>query len=254
MTVPMLGTMTIASEFPDTSIDNAAGIIAGGSASKFATSDAIHDAIASMAGSGSMTIASQAEAEAGTDNTKAMTPLRVKQSITANAGGGSGTFAGLADVDLTGLANLSMLYYDGAAAKFKVWDGALITGTPYLFGSTTAGTFSASGGSSVMRAYRPHPKLVSVRMALQNVTLTGATGEMRVEGLPFPAAGGYCSMSVSQNGLTVNSGKTLQCLIIPGETHVRLQWGDPSGGAAGSVSATDTSITALFLNGEYEIA
>jgi hypothetical protein len=34
---------------------------------------------------GSLTLASQAEAEAGTDNTKVMTPLRVAQSIVANA-------------------------------------------------------------------------------------------------------------------------------------------------------------------------
>lgn len=39
---------------------------------------------------GSLPIATQAEAVAGTDNTKVMTPLRTKESIVANAPGGSG--------------------------------------------------------------------------------------------------------------------------------------------------------------------
>lgn len=85
MTVPVTPGFYIA----DAALDTAAGLQAGGSSTKFATTDEIHDAIVAMAGSG-FTICSQAEAEAGTENTKGMTPLRTAQAIAALAPGGGG--------------------------------------------------------------------------------------------------------------------------------------------------------------------
>ncbi|MGV3659796.1 MAG: hypothetical protein ACO1TE_06420 [Prosthecobacter sp.] len=98
--------------------------------------------------------ASQAEAEAGTDNTKAMTPLRVAQAIEALGGGGgdsilsSGVFYVMSDGDDgTAQPGNPALPYATVQAAFEAWTGTDAPGTLVL-GVGTFGSLTLTGHMS----------------------------------------------------------------------------------------------------------
>lgn len=116
--------------------------------------------------SASVALASQAEAEAGTDNTKVMTPLRVKESVVANtppppagytdaqaraaqaghSAGGVGSYAFLShDAFAVGAAGST---FAGSALRFGNASGTRTDGTPSgtwrLMGRITANTADSS--------------------------------------------------------------------------------------------------------------
>lgn len=105
-------------------------------------------------------LATQAEAEAGTDNTKIMTPLRVDQAIAAQVGsataglayGGVGTYAWLVKRDSVEITAGST--YSGAS---------LVPGGAYIGGiaadntiSTGAGFGGATGSGALSGTWRAH--------------------------------------------------------------------------------------------------
>lgn len=82
--------------------------------------------------------ASQAEAEAGTNNTKAMTPLRVAQAIAAQVEGGGG---GASGVSLARQAWVEVDGHDGTGAVGN-------PGLPYLTAQAAFDDLNALGGSA----------------------------------------------------------------------------------------------------------
>lgn len=96
-------------------------------------------------------IASQAEAEAGTDNSKQMTPLRVLQSIAANAGsGGSGASISGTYLNNSGstLAALSLVSQNSSGTLIPVTpnSNSIVNG---LVGLLTAPTIQGATGTVV---------------------------------------------------------------------------------------------------------
>jgi hypothetical protein len=114
---------------------------------------------------GQRDLASQAEAEAGTDNTKTMTPLRTKEaitaqvlSVTAGAGlGGVGTYAMLLRegasnniVEGDTYAGSVLRYAGFGNGQTTAADSGAATGTYVTYGSVApAGTWRAMGRSNV---------------------------------------------------------------------------------------------------------
>ena len=111
---------------------------------------------------GTVAIASQAEAEAGTDNTKMMTPLRVDQAIAANpptsaqvgtataglTAGAVGTYmfaksTGVSDVSFNGTLAGSSLVPTSALTGFD--SGFSSVGNSFVIGSAQSGTWKAMG-------------------------------------------------------------------------------------------------------------
>jgi hypothetical protein len=97
-------------------------------------------------------LASQAEAEAGADNTKVMTPLRAAQAITARVGaataglalGAVGTYAFLAHAALTtGPINAGSTVA-GSSLRYAGFTAAAIAGSG-LFSNNPASTTAPSG-------------------------------------------------------------------------------------------------------------
>lgn len=106
--------------------------------------------------SAAVTIASQAEAEAGTENTKTMTALRVKEAIEFNQGGGHlavGTYAVLINdsgSDITGgttIAGSSLRY--GLDLNPGIY--GIIKNTTSLAGTAATGTWRLMGANCPQR-------------------------------------------------------------------------------------------------------
>ena len=81
-------------------------------------------------------LASQSEAEAGTNAVKTMTPLTVKQAIVAQGGA---TFATAAEGDLATSA-MQPSVYDSSAKEFNVYDQSFRNDSPRYYGAVGDGT------------------------------------------------------------------------------------------------------------------
>ena len=110
-------------------------------------------------------LASQAEAEAGTDNTKWMSPLRVKQYVDANGGGGGP--GGVTDVTATS----PIFSSGGSTPDISIQDGTTAQkGAVQLEDSTSStSTTTAATPNAVKSAY----DLASGSMPLSGGTMTG---------------------------------------------------------------------------------
>lgn len=84
-------------------------------------------------------IATQAEAEAGTDNTKGMTPLRVLQSINSNGGSGGGASVDVQFNDVVTVSGASAINFTGGGVTVNNAGG----------GKATIVVPGASGGGAV---------------------------------------------------------------------------------------------------------
>ena len=110
-------------------------------------------------------LASQAEAEAGTDNTKWMSPLRVKQYVDANGGGGGP--GGVTDVTATS----PIFSSGGSTPDISIQDATTAQkGAVQLEDSTSStSTTTAATPNAVKSAY----DLASGSMPLSGGTMTG---------------------------------------------------------------------------------
>lgn len=98
-------------------------------------------------GGGSVTFASRAEAEAGTDTTKSMNPLRTAQAIAAQAGVGSGVsiVTVLPAADATTHGKLYLLDKEGTSAD-RLYVGIQSAGGVYRLARLVYDLVSAGGG------------------------------------------------------------------------------------------------------------
>ncbi|GIP17755.1 hypothetical protein J40TS1_33970 [Paenibacillus montaniterrae] len=144
------------------------------------------------------TIATQAQAEAGTDNATDMTPLRVKQAITKNQ---------------------SDFYEQGT------WTPTLIAG------SATGITYNHRLG-----AYTRIGKLVTIHCSV-SISNKGTSdiGIVKIEGLPYKVAlntsslGMYYGFNIGiVHGLDVPEGAQFGAQVIQGGTSVELKYNGPS--------------------------
>lgn len=150
--------------------------------SAWITLGTIDEALGTFTPSGGGTIASQAEAEAGTNNTNLMTPLRTAQAIAALAPAPTTASVGSA--------------YAGLAA--------LAVGT-YIIAWNTSTTVVASGGTIAGSSLRYQSALVAGQAAFE--TKTGATTTFPTSG-NTALTGTWRAMTHGGGRLTVGTGRS----------------------------------------------
>lgn len=140
----------------------------------------------------------------------------------------------------------NVIVANGQGIDFSATPG---TGTSELFSDYEEGTFTATlTGSTtapttpvtVTGAYTKIGRSVTVTLAFNNVDTTGASGDLRVTGLPF-TVGGYDSQgTVGQNSLAAD---VLMCTAAAGLTYLAIR------------SATTTIYTPVLAGtGKYLLA
>jgi hypothetical protein len=121
-------------------------------------------------------LASQAEAEAGTDNTKVMTPLRVKQSIDA-LGGGSLTF--IASADASNNATIDFTAFNDAE-----YDSYLFTFTNVILNveesTALAARFSFDGGLTYNSTSNYRFSVMGVNSGISSVIISSSSSATQI--------------------------------------------------------------------------
>ena len=128
------------------------------------------------------------------------------------------------------------------------------TWTPVLQGSTTAGTFSASG---INARYIKIGRSVTCHLALSGVTFSGAAGQLYLTGLPFIST----DLSSSPSGGAAPLFRNISWTGSYVSNHVRENtgrcefWGITSGGSYSALQTTNVgSSPEMYLTFNYESA
>lgn len=132
---------------------------------------------AAVAASSSLSIASQAEAEAGSDNTKAMTPLRTSQAIAVNTRvakawvrfNGTGTVAIAASHNVTSIT-------DNGTGDYTVNFTTAMADTNYsISGSCTIDLTAGNFGSTWLTIYRSAGAIATGSVRVNSTGLSGGS-------------------------------------------------------------------------------
>ena len=120
----------------------------------------------------------------------------------ATGGANSNVSLGSSGLEFKDLYLSGGVYLGGTAAANKLDDYETGTFTPVLKGSTATGSFTA--GSSTTAKYVAIGDTVTISIALRNCTLSGASGDIYIDGCPFTLSvgvnypiGGFMSHNLS---------------------------------------------------------
>lgn len=179
------------------------------SASQAATSEtnAYLSALASAASAGSMVLASQAEAEAGVENTKFLSSLRVKQAITANVSSSfpSGTRISFNQTSApTGWTKDTRAGLNDSILR-------IVTGAVSSGGSTAFSTFN--GQTSVEATTLTSSQIPTLNLEAWSFTTGGGTGKGTVPSVTDDSIGVLTS---NASWKTVQSSPSLGSLRVAG--------------------------------------
>lgn len=206
-------------------------------------------------GGGGLPVASQAEAEAGVANDKTMTPLRVKQSIDANApGGGSGGNIVIFDPDIAATAGNR---YKTFAEAYAAIAGAPLYTELWVHKQGILQTISIPAGSFPNLSkvsIAPTPGSILPKLSFDAGTTIGLPA--RIEGVSIENKNTVAPMATLSAGVTicqlisaafVNHASASQPLVfVPVGSQFSL---DLSGGGLNPIQGADT----IGVNGTLNV-
>lgn len=186
--------------------------------------------------------------------------------------GSNGDFAGGDYFTIEADSNPNLKFTQGGTERMRIQSGGGIsfngdtaaanalddyeegTWTPVLQGSTTAGTFSASG---INARYIKIGRSVTCHLALSGVTFSGAAGQLYLTGLPFIST----DLSSSPSGGAAPLFRNISWTGSYVSNHVRENtgrcefWGITSGGTYSALQTTNVgSSPELYITFNYESA
>lgn len=207
-------------------------------------------------------VASQAEAQAGSDNTKVMTPLRVNESIAAGVGvtvqaydadlaalaanSGTGLWA------VTGAGTGSVRTITGTANEITVTNGSGVSGNPtaslpaaltFTGKTVSGGTFNATGGLSFTLTQNSGTAATVTNLSTGTSALAswGAFNSNGSAG--FGVGGSAYALSALQNRAYIFSDSALNGISLYADGAKPINFYTNSGTLAGAFNGTTGALT-----------